>query len=431
MTVGWRTCLLALGCWSAVGATQARADDAQRAATDDSDPLAACLAPVLARVAARGATPRESSTVFLVEGQSHSSSVVLESAGCVGFLAVGAPRVLDVDLFLHTAAGTLLVDDTGTGAHPYVRFCGAQGLELALTVRMYGGQGEVRIARLDDAPATIDDLDLLLGDCVAPLGGVRRPPPDLGAEPDGPTLDDAVAVAEAHEIELGRAREGVAVRARLAEHASIARAVFLAGDTCYVATAVGGPEMQDLDVSVTAPGGAVISRDSSRERAARAEFCTSAAGAYRIAIRAYEGRGEFAMQLFRVREPEAPRPAGLTGSARVRYAEQAARMTARGLRMRPLAWARLAPGEQLAMPLPMTRGECVAVGGVASDELDGSDLDVLIEGDDGRLVAWHVGTGGLPLVYVCADRDERLRVVGRVTGARAGRYLAVVGDATP
>ena len=83
------------------------------------------------------------------------------------------------------------------------------------------------------------------------------------------------------------------------------------------------------------------------------------------------------------------------------------------------------------MSLPIARGQCLAIGGVASDELDGADLDVLVEGDGGSLIAWHVGTGGLPLTYVCAERDERLRVVGRIVGPRVGRYLIVVGASAP
>jgi hypothetical protein len=389
------------------------------------------LAPVLARLGERGATVREASEVFLVEGQSRSLPVTLDAAGCVGFLAVGAARVRDVDLFLHTDSGTLLVEDSGPDAHPYVRFCGAQGLGLELTVRMHGGQGVARVVRFDEAPASIGDLEALLGECVAPVGGVRRPQPDLGPAPDGRTVDAALAAAIAREVEAGRAPDGAAIRANLPEHERFERAVPLAGDACYAITAVGGPTMYDLDVAVAAPNGAPLAQDASRDRDAQVAFCTDAAGSYRVSARAYEGHGELAVQLFRVREPAPPRPAGLVGGARVRFAELSARMSLRGFSLRPLAWGQLGPGERLAMPLAVTRGECVAVGGVASDELDGADLDLVIQGDDDRLVAWHVGANDLPLVYVCAERDERLRIIGRVNGPRLGRYLVVVGESHP
>ncbi len=399
--------------------------------SDESPALAACLAPTLARLTARGATVRVASTSFLVEGESHSTLVTLATPGCVGFLAVGASQVRDLDLYMHTGAGTLLVEDTGADAHPYVRFCGAAGLELALTVKIYGGQGEVRVVRIDDAPPSIDGLDALLGECIVALGGVRRPPPELGAEPAGRSIEAALAAASLREAELGRMPEGAVTRTRLAEHENFTRAVPLLADSCYAIAAVSGPAMRDLDLAVHDPDGALVSRDTSRERDARVAFCTSTRGNYRLSARAYEGHGELGLQLFRVPEQSGARPPGLVGGARVRYAEQAARMRARGLRIAPLAWGQLAPGERLAMPLRIVRGQCLAIGGVASDELDGADLDVLVEGDDGRLVAWHVGTGGLPLTYVCADRDELLRVVGRIVGPRVGRYLVVVGASAP
>jgi len=399
--------------------------------SDESPALAACLAPTLARLSARGATAHVASTSFLVEGESRSTLATLATSGCVGFLAVGESQVRDLDLSLHTAAGTLLVEDTGSDAHPYVRFCGAAGLELALTVKIFGGQGEVRVVRIDDAPPSIDGLDALLGECIVALGGVRRASPELGAEPVGRSIDAALAAASLREAQLGRTPDGALTRTRLAEHENFARAVPLLADSCYAIAAVSGPEMRDLDLAVHDPDGALVGRDASRERDARVAFCTSIGGNYRLSARAHEGHGELGLQLFRVPENAGPRPAGLIGGARVRYAEQAARMRARGLRIAPLAWGQLAPGERLVMPLPIARGQCLAIGGVASDELDGADLDVLVEGDGGRLIAWHVGTGGLPLTYVCADRDERLRVVGRIVGPRVGRYLIVVGASAP
>ena len=416
--------LLAL-CSLCATATHARADAPEDGA------LASCIAPTLARLTARGATPRDTSTMFLTEGQTRSSLALLDAPGCVGFLAVGGARVRDLDLFLHTSAGTLLVEDTGADGRPYVRFCGAEGLEIAVTVRMYAGQGEVRLVRLDDAPASIQDLDALLGECVAPVSGVRRARPELGPERAARPLEAALASFVARGTELGRVPEGAPVHASLAERATLARDLPLVADACYAVSAVSGPELYDLDLSVRAPDGTVLAEDASRAPEAQLEFCTSSAASYRLTVRAQVGRGEVALQLFRVPERAPSRPAGLVGGARARYAELTARMATRGFQIRPLGWGQLASGERLAMPLPVTRGQCVAIGGVASDELDGADLDVIVAGDDGRLVAWHVGPSGPPLVHVCAERDERLRVIGKINGQRLGRYLIVVGEDPP
>lgn len=404
---------------------------AARAVAPDDDALTACMAPVLAPLTARGATQHDATTMFLVEGQLRSSLVVLEAPGCVGFLAVGAARVRDLDLFLHTAGGTLLVEDTGPDAHPYVRFCGAAGLQLAVTVRMYTGQGEARLVRLDDAPATIPDLDALLGECIVPVGGVRRPRPEIGPDVATRTLDASLAAVVARQAELGRAAAGASFRATLVEHSTLTRDLSLVGDACYAVEGVGGHELYNLDLAVAAPDGTAVTRDANRALDAQLAFCTTSTGIYRLSVHADVGHGEVAVQLFRVPAPAAPLPAGLVGGARVRYAELGARMATRGFGLRPLGWGQLGPGERLAMPLPVTRGQCVAVGGVASDDLDGADLDVVVEGDDGRLVAWHVGLSGLPLVYVCAERDERLRIVGKVNGQQLGRYLIVVGEDSP
>lgn len=360
-----------------------------------------------------------------------SSLAVLDAAGCVGFLAIGAARVRDLDLFLHTAAGTLLVEDTGPDAHPYVRFCGAAGLQLAVTVRMYAGQGEARLVRFDDAPASFPDLDALLGDCVAPVGGVRRARPEIGPDLVARTPASALASVVAQQTELGRAPAGAPLSATLAEHGTLTRDLSLVGDTCYAVVGVGGPEIYDLDLAVAAANGAPLARDASRAPDAQLAFCTTSTAIYRLSVHADVGHGPVVVQLFRVAEPAQSQPAGLVGGARVRYAELGARMATRGFALRPLGWGQLGPGEHLAMPLPVARGQCVAIGGVASDDLDEADLDVVVEGDDGRLVAWHVGLSGPPLVYVCAERDERLRIVGKVNGPRIGRYLIVVGEDSP
>jgi hypothetical protein len=365
---------------------------------------------------------------FLPETRFGTTALRLEHDGCVGVLAIGHALVSDLDLALYTSGGIELARDVQIDAHPYVRYCGSAGLEIVALVHMFRGRGEYHLQAFEDAPASLPDLNRTVGGCFASSAGFRSPPVDVGAEPRGVPLDRAVSArTEALDAlgyrPLARADQVGALEGRDRE----VLAIELNQGACYAIAAVGGDTVLDLDIYVRAMNGSEVARDDRRERDAVAKFCVGTDPRVLVEVRMFDGAGDFLVRTFRLEEPPGALPAGVTGRARVGYAEALSILRARSFEARPLAWGFLLPGRALAMPFQVRAGRCYAFAGVAADELVNGDLDVVLLDEEERRIGWDLGRRNPPVVYHCAERDGLLRVVGRVYGAR-GRYLALVGE---
>ena len=396
------------------------------AAADDV--LEQCMADATRAMTQRGAQPAgEPLVAFMREGETRSLPFTIEENGCVGVLAVGHRRVHDIDLVLHTDTGMQLVQDVEVDAHPYLRFCGAAGLRLVATVRMYKGQGEVRVARFARAPAALPDLDATLGGCFAGGGGMRRPSGEVGPAPPGRPLADSIAQLEDELAELGYRAHGQEQRGALEAPARDGHLLSLEAGRCYAVVAAGDARVVDLDLFVRSAGGAELARDVTRGAKAVARFCADQPAAA-AEIRMFEGGGEYRVRAFVLDEPPpASRPPGVTGFARIGHAEATARMRSRGFTARPLAWGLIGPGQALPMPVRLEAGRCYAFAGVPAEETASGDLDVILLDDDDALLAWDVGPGNVPMLFHCATRSGVHRVVGRVYDA-IGRYLVMIGE---
>jgi len=395
------------------------------AQADNLEQCAQAATDAMRSVGAR--TADEPRVGFLLEGESGSFPFVLEQDGCVGILAVGHLGVRDLDLLLYTETGMVVGQDLETDSRPYVRFCGAAQLRLIVTVHMYAGRGEFRLLRFANAPERLPDLNRTLGGCFAGASGVRRPPPDVGPEPQARPAEDNLAAIEARLASVGYRPEGEVHAGTLgAQQRQVAPMRFEA-DTCYAVALAGGPGTLDLDLHVRAPDGRDVSRDSDRSRDALARFCAPVTGTYQVIVQMSLGTGTYALRAHVAPRPPPPLPTGVAGHARLAYSETWARMGARGMHARPLAWGHLSPAQVLAMPVELSGGSCYAIAGVPADELRRGDLDLLLVDDEDGLVAWDLGRDSAPMLFHCPTATGRFRVVGRVYGA-VGRYLVVIGE---
>lgn len=413
--LGWAVLL-------ASGAGRARADERV-------DALAECVAPSVAAARASGATVSGRPWVaFLREGESTTRSVRLPTAGCYGFLGVGHRRVRDLDLYVHTESGMQLTRDVEIDAHPYVRYCGAEGLRLFVTARMVAGQGELRVTTFANAPPSIPDVERLLAGCAAGGGSVGESV-DVGPEPPQATVTQALDALTIRLAALGYRRSGAPVLAQVQAMNRDRRTVHLDGGSCYAIAAVGGTGAVDVDLALLTPEGRPISQDNARDRDALVKVCPALSVDMQAEVRIYRGGGDYGLQTFVLDEPPvAARPIGVEGGARIGYAEVTAQLARRGMDVQPLAWGSLVPGETLAMPVTLDGGQCYAIAGVATSDLAGGDLDLTVTDADGSLVAWDLGAGSTPIAYTCPSATAVLRAVGRVYGA-AGRYLVLIGRA--
>lgn len=399
------------------------------AAAQPGDRLRECMDHALDSLAAQGGRLHgEPEVGFLRPRESRSFRHTLERPGCVGFLALGQRGIDDLDLLLHTDTGLSLVDDVGTDSHPYVRYCGGPGLSLMVTVHVYAGQGEFRLARIDGGPATLPEGVWGSAGCFAPAGGIRRPAAEIGPEPPGPTVDEALAALEARLAASGWRSTGSAVRSQLGTREAESQPVPLQHGRCYAVSAVGGPDVVDLDLALGPEGGPLIAQDESRARDAMLKVCVERPGSWRAEVRMSMGQGAYALVVYELDEPRSGNPMpGVTGSTRIPFVEVRTRIAAHGMTPRPLAWGMLLPGQSLNMPVRLEAGRCYAFGGVPSQDLDGGDLDLMLLDEREALVAWDVGRDAMPVVWHCPARSGTYRVAGRVFGAR-GRYLVLVGE---
>lgn len=394
-----------------------------------ADPLARCVEQAVEVLREEGASPMGEPTVrFMVEGESHNEAIELEDRTCIGVLAVGREGVRDVDLTLYTDSGIALERDVSISPYAWVRFCGAEGLRLVTSVRMYKGRGEVRILRVADAPRRLPDLNGLVGACFAAGTGVQRPGAEVGPEPPGPSVDDELERVDRRLRRLGWTPRQQLERGALRNRQRARRRVRLEAGRCYALAAVGGPRVRDVDLVVASPRGRPVARDVERKRNAVAKTCTRDAGVHVVEVRMYEGEGPWGLRLYELDEPPAGRrPPGLEGRTRIPYVETGARMRERGMRVRPFAWGYGAPGVSLAVPVRLEAGRCYAFGGVTSEDMAQGDLDLVLLDDGGGRIAWDLGRGSEPLLYACPSRTAVYHVRGRVYGAR-GRWLLLAGE---
>ena len=405
----------------------ASAVHAQHAPTDSLD---SCESQLVSAVESGGGHFSPARHVgFLREGENAVfREEIGDQAACVGFVALGHKRVRDLDLALFTETGTSLAEDVATDSHPYIRFCGAPHLVLEVVVRMYVGQGEYRLLRIENAPPTLNALESTLRECVGPVGGgPEEKPPDIGREPEPASLGETLARERTRLRELGYIPTSLGSSGTAREGQTVNVPLGLGTGDCYAVLAVGDGGIQDLDLAVTGNDHHHLIRDVSRESTALVRICADEPR-YTAEIRAYRGGGAFRIEALRLVEPAGQRVLGAIGLTRAAYGEWAARASARGLSVRALTWGSAAAGESLDVPVTLLAGHCYAFGALPGPELESGDLDVILKDSAGRLLAADLGPDSSPTVYRCAVTNESLYVSTQLRGAARARFLVVLGQ---
>lgn len=397
---------------------------AQRPAID------ACAAQAIAYYAAHGAVARELGRAFLGD---HESAVIehrLEREGCVSLVAIGGAGLRDVDLLAHTARGEVLEEDVLPRAFGAVRACAAAATPIVAIAHAAAGRGEVRVLIVDSGEASALDPGRELGGCFARSAGARLARADVGPEPSGPPLERALASAQRRARELGWS-SGEVRRGFLPPGGRDAERVVLAGGECHRVEAIAGPGVRALGLALIDPGGDVVATtERTRARDAALEVCPPEGGGWIAQVRARSGGGEHALVVRRL-EGEPLAEARADPRARIESVELGARLTARGMRGRAIAWglADRGLGQRFEVRAP---GGCVAVAALRSSELAAGDLDVRVEDEGGRLLSWDEGPassdrGAIPIAWSCAGGARTLSIRVRAH-AGAGRFLLVLGE---
>ncbi|MEM9193519.1 MAG: hypothetical protein AAGF12_30370 [Myxococcota bacterium] len=399
----------------------ARAQDADRSAEQ-------CMASAVVALESRGAEAiGEPAVGFLHQGRDFVTPIVLPEDGCVGVLAVGHRRVLDLDLVLFTDGGIQVAQDVNLDAHPYLRYCGRPGLRLFAQLRMYKGIGEVRLQSFRSPPATLPDLNRLVGGCFAEAAGLRTTEPELG---DDPSQATSFTNIEEELRPLGYLAVGGEIAGVLGERERTVHRPPVERNVCYGFAVVGGVGVRDVDLLVRDHTGEELGRDESRGATALVRACSRVAARVELEVRMFDGAGDYGVRIFRLRESDEPRPTGVEGFARITYAEAQAVLRRRGLVGRELAWGYASPGSVLTIPFRVQAGQCYGVTAVMSDELRGADLDLIVTDPQDARVGWDLGNRQPMVVYHCAREDAELRVASRVYAGR-GRFLVLIGEEAP
>lgn len=414
---------LCLAVWLA--SSIAQADDAP------ADPLESCVEGALGVLRGQGGTAVGEPIVgFLSEGESVAHVFELPEEGCVGFVVAGHGRVQDIDLHMHTASGIELGRDDSSDPFAYQRYCGAKGLRLAVTVQMYKGRGEYRLAAITRAPPVLPDLNRKIGGCFASIAGVVEPPLDVGPEPPHATIEQTFARIEDELSPLGYLPYAREQRGTLLRGHTTHRTIIFEKGRCYAVAVVGGETVGDLDLIVRGASRGPSAQDVSPRREGLIKLCADEGGLHHVLVRMHGGMGEWALRFYALEERADGEGESLEGIARVGFAEMARRIESRGMKTRSLGWGFAAPGYDLGVPVELESGRCYAFGAIGADELATADLDLVLVDANGARMAWDLALGADPLVFHCPAQTGTYRVIGRVWGGR-GRFLTILGEATP
>lgn len=417
---GWASCCLAAVVLSSTHA---------RASTPAEGSLARCLQRAAEVLRKEGARPRgRPRRLFLTEGDRRTTDLRARGTGCLGVLVVGHEGVANLEVALYTAGGIRL-DHTGGTSSGYVRFCGARGLRLALSIGVEEGQGEVRWQAFERAPLQLPDLDRRVGLCFAGRAGTSHAAADVGPDPEGGNVQGAFEAAAAALADRGYGAPLERRSGRLAAGTRTHVPVVLPPGGCYAVMALGDASVEALELRLYDARARRADSDIEHRRHATVRLCSEDGGPHVAQLRMHAGSGEFVLGVFELAEVPDPWPPGVEGSARARYAEMAARMRARGVTSPAVrAWAHLTPAQGVGVPVRLEAGRCYALGAVRAGELEDADIDLVLVDPEGRLIARDVGPGPEPQLWHCPVRSAAFRIHGEVHGG-AGRMLFVVGEA--
>ncbi|MFT3922583.1 MAG: hypothetical protein QM778_08625 [Myxococcales bacterium] len=355
----------------------------------------------------------EVARAFLFESEASVHEVRLERDECVGFLALGTGEVRDVDLAVHTRAGQPLAEDLAQQPLAYARVCGAAGLVMYVSATLYAGRGELLLLRVDDGPRGVERLPEAIQFAVS-AGGRAEQTRGVGGAPDELMLDLKLEQAESALRELGYRAQGRAnaleLRAGVAEGGLI-----LEAQRCYRVVAY-VPVSRGVLVEVAAPSPSERKWDARAAQDDRVELpiCTELAGVYSVRVQARPMRGVVIVRAFEHEGASAPAIRALGAARALTWAEANVVAKARGFTLAPLGDAWVEASMPHTWPVSLKAGFCYAFAGIA--EGGAPAVDVRLIDAEGLLVARNEGRRNVPLLFTCATRDQRARLILRARG---------------
>lgn len=268
---------------SARPANESSADATTKAVPTPAEPLPSKLETLAAKEAANLTAVSRAKSERLKPGDPRARELGLNVAQCYRFLAVADDTVTNIVFKLHDAAGHELAHSVSDGKTVLLPanepFCPSDVASYRLTMAIGGGSGEV---------------------VWQPFGGPNNAflnryaiGGDNPAEPLGKTM-------RAAHTTLGEGKPAsTAFKRSTLPNGKWAEATFeVQPGSCYVPVAAGGSEITDFDIQITDHRGTVVAQALSQGNLARARACADVKGQWHVRIRAKEGAGNFALQVF-------------------------------------------------------------------------------------------------------------------------------------
>lgn len=347
-------------------------------------------------------------TGTLRQGQSRTFPMPLGAGRCYAVVSASSSSLRNIDATIEQGR-TVLARDTSTDTNAVARHCASTAQARALArVRAFRGAGQFAVAIY-----------------ALPSGaGAQVSAPDAAATtPGGTALERLAARAAVH------AASAQAVTAPMREQAAagqrVTRPVTLAPGRCYRILAASEDGVQDLDLSVLAPTGAELARDSTDDGVPTIgvlqPFCPAQAGTYQLLATVERGGGSFAMQVFGSGGAAAVGPARPV--SRFRVGGAGSDFTATRLRARHQAVApdavpltdfvsgNLRTNEAREIAFDVEAGRCYLVLGAGVPSM--RELNVQVLDSFGNEMATDATTDAFPSARACPQVSGRWRATVR------------------
>jgi hypothetical protein len=375
---------------------------------------------------ARGAAAlAERWSEFIPRGALRGFSLAVDRPQCIAFVGVSPEGVSDLDLFVLDAQGTELARDDRADAHPYVRVCPRRaGDRLHVFARAATGSGQVAVLLVTAPPLVAPPLDDALGGVPTGLvTGPRTPRGAIGGDPHRPAPEVLVERLLAPYLTQSWTVVGALGAGRLRRQEAGRWSLPAEEGHCYLVQGVGGDGVDDLDLVVHGPDGAVVAQDVALDATPAVRFCAEQRGEHPVEVRMYAGSGAWSVRAVEAPSPRASLPpVDLDATGRARHRELVLDAESRGMSpagepVRGAPWGSLTQ----TLRLPVEAHRCYLIGAAADAAV--TALDVWVSDPAGAVLASDTAERERATVYHCARRAGELMIHVRTATARGSWVL--------
>ena len=367
--------------------------------------------------------------VFVPDGEGHVTPLDLPRGRCTTLVALAGGTLRSLSAAVYDADGAEVASDRGRSEGGVVHVCPPKAPTDGLVphyfvLRSLEGSGAVVAGAFASDPGVGRGFDALFDGLLAPVVPFRG-------------VEEALARSKAALRDRGLTPVGDARFDSLAEGEAVRLSHELEAGRCYVAIARGDDGLEDVDLTVYDPGGAVVSQDLAVDIEPTLELCVAETGPHVFEAKVFAGAGAVGLMALsggtRVdpasEETETEELAVETADAVPAAAVAAVTRAASTLAERGFSVptfitreASIAPGEAPVHDLVVERGCVIVLGAAASDE---TDLDLYLTSDEG-VQDRDTGVHRTARVRVCSTQANLVRVAVKAYGRRSAYALAAV-----